>query len=285
MKKLCILFTVLIAIVSCNSNEQNKLKRYDLKSGIVEYTTTISGKVFGSTINGSGTESLYFKDWGALELKETKTTQTTTTKIFGHGNSETENTHVMNKLDNGETYLVDFDKKQIFAGRDMAMEMTKTFHPDGDAGEVGESMLEGMGGEKVGTEKFLGYNCDVWDIPGGKQWLYNGLVLKFEMKVLGITTITEATSAKFDIKVADNFFELPDFPIQKEEGYMDNEEYEEEMEDMDDKMEELSKMSFKEWKKMALADKDNEKMQQMTDEELLQTYEMMQKMLKMKQGK
>ena len=168
----------------------------------------------------------------------------------------------------------------------VAQEMTKAFHPDGNAGEVGESMLESMGGEKVGTEKFLGYNCDVWDISGGKQWLYEGLMLKLEMTMLGITTITEATSAKFDINVADKFFNLPDFPIQKEEGYMDNEEYEEDMEDMEDmdeKMETLSKMSFSQWKKMAQA--NDEEMQQMSDEELHQTYDMMQTMIKMRQGR
>jgi hypothetical protein len=239
--------------------------------------------MMGSTVSGGGTEKLFFKDWGAVELKEEESSQTTTIKIFGKGKTETENTHVINKLDNGESYLVDFEKKQIFASRNMAMDMTKEFKPDADAGKVGESMLKSMGGEKVGTEKFLGYNCDIWELSGGKQWLYKGLMLKLEMTMLGITTITEATSAKFNINVADKFFNLPDFPIQKEEGYMDNEQYEDDMEDMDANMEQISKMSFSEWKKMAQA--NDEEMQQMSDEELRQTYDMMQKMIKMRQGK
>ncbi len=283
MKKLVIILSLFIAIASCNANAQNKLKRYDVKSGIVEYETTISGKMMGSTISGSGTEKLFFKDLGALELKEIKLNQTTTIKIFGKGKTETENTHTINKLDNGVSYMVDFDKKQIYARRDLAMDMTKEYHSDADAGDVGENMLKSMGGEKIGTDKFLGYNCDLWKIPGGKQWLYKGLMLKLEMKLLGITTITEATSAKFNINVADKFFDLPDFPIQKEEGFMDNDEFEDEMEDMDDKMETLSKMSFSEWKKMAQA--NDEEMQQMSDEELHQTYDMVQKMIKMKLGK
>ncbi|NOR74905.1 MAG: hypothetical protein GQ525_07080 [Draconibacterium sp.] len=242
MKNLILILTLFIAFVSCNANDQNKLKPYDVKSGIVEYSTTTSGKMMGSTISGSGIEKLFFKDWGAVELKETESSQTTTIKIFGRGKTETESTHTINKLDNGESYLVDFDKKQIFAGRDMAMDMTKAFQPNADAGEVGENMLESMGGKKVGTEKFLGYNCDVWEFSGGKQWLYKGVMLKLEMTMLGITTITEAKTVEFEVSVPDKYFKLPDFPIQKEEGFMDNEEFEDDMEDMDANMEKLSKM-------------------------------------------
>ncbi len=103
--------------------------------------------------------------------------------------------------------------------------------------------------------------------------------------MLGISTITQATTAKFDVSVSNSHFNLPDFPIEYEEGFMDDEEYEEDQEDMEEKMDVLSEMSFEEWKKMALSDKDNDKMRQMSDEELHQTYEMMQKMIKMKQGK
>ncbi len=66
---------------------------------------------------------------------------------------------------------------------------------------------------------------------------------------------------------------------------MDNEEYEDEVENMDAKMIQLSKMSFEEWKKMALADKENEDIQQMSNQELRQTYNMMQKVIKMQQEK
>ena len=46
MKKIKILLTLLVVLASCNGNSQNKLKRYDVKSAIVEYTTTTSGKNF-----------------------------------------------------------------------------------------------------------------------------------------------------------------------------------------------------------------------------------------------
>ena len=284
MKNL-IVICLFMAFASCNGNSQTKLKRYDVKSGTVKYEITISGKVLGSTISGEGTESLYFKDWGAIELLEEKSSQTTQTNIFGIKNSETTNTHTMAKLDDGESYHVDFDKKQIFLRRDLAMDMTKTYREDGDAGEVGKNMLESVGGKVIGVEKFLGYDCELWDVMGAKQWMYKGVVLKIEMTVMGITTIKKAKTAAFNDNIADKYFQLPDFPIQKEEGFLDNDEYEEEEENMDKKIEMLSNMSFEEWKKMALADKDNAKMQNMSDAELRKTYDMLQKILKMKKGK
>ncbi len=46
---------------------------------------------------------------------------------------------------------MDFDKEMIFVNRDMAMDMTMQYHPDGDVGEVGERMLE-VWGDETGTE-------------------------------------------------------------------------------------------------------------------------------------
>ncbi len=294
MKKLNLLILLLALTISCKGNEnkdsltvtdkqENKLKRYEVKSGIVQYTSTISGKVLGSVIKGSGSESLFFRDWGAVELVEEQSNQTTNTKIFGKKSTETTNTHTMSKLDNGESYHVDFDEKQIYLRRDMAMDMTKIFHPNADAGDVGKNMLESVGGKKTGNEKVLGYDCEIWDISGAKQWMYKGVVLRLKMTLMGITTVKEATSAKFNVSIADKHFKLPNYTIQKEEGFMDNEAFEEDMEDMDAKMDEMSKMSFSEWKK--LAQENDPEMKQMSDEELKQTYDMMQKMIKMRKGR
>ncbi len=155
MYKLSFFIIFLIATFSCKENEnktadslavnsdkqETKLKRYEVKSAIVAYKTTISGKVMGSTISGSGTESLYFKNWGDLELKEAQSSQTTHSKFFGKEKKETTETHTMSKLDNGKSYHVDFDRKKILLRRDMAMEMTKAF-ADGDVNQTGKQMLE-----------------------------------------------------------------------------------------------------------------------------------------------
>lgn len=283
MKTITLFLSFVIAFINNNTAAQNKLKRYDVESGIVEYVTTTSGKVMGSTITGSGTEKLFFKDWGAVELKDTKLDQTTITKIFGNEKTETTHKHSTNKLDTGERFSVDFDNQKIYLSRDMAMDMSQTFHPEGDAGDVGKNMMESMGGKMLGNEEFLGYNCEVWELMGGKQWNYKGVMLKMEMTALGIKTVTRATNIRWNISVPEAHFTLPDFPIQKNDSYMSPEEFQSNPEERQEGMDELRDLSFEEWKE-AVTQNDPE-MNEASDEELRQTYDMMQKMLQLRQGK
>ncbi len=280
MKKLSILISLFIAITSCKGGEQNTLKRYDVKSGIVHYTTTTSGKVMGSTISGSGTENLYFKDWGAVELVEVQSTQTSEMKIFGKTKTKTDETHTINKLDNGESFTVDFDHKTITHGRDAAMEMM--MQTDTDAEDAGKSMMESMGGKKIGEEKYKSYDCEIWEIMGVKQWIYKGITLKTEATVLGITTLKEATSIEFNVSVPDKDFKLPDFPIQDVEGYMSDEEVKENIDAMDENRTQIQNLSYEEWKKMVF--QGDPEMKNMNEDDLRQAYEMMQKMMKTGKG-
>jgi hypothetical protein len=259
---------------SQNQDQDKKIKRYDVKSGIVKYKITTSGKVMGSTVNGSGTESLYFKNFGALELVEEKSTKTTKMKFFGKEKVETTNVHIMNKLDNNMSYHVNFEQQIIIQSKDLAMDMM--LQTNTDAGKAGKNMLESFGGKKIGAEIFKGYNCDIWDISGAKQWMYKGVVLKMEISIMGIKTVKEAITADFNTIISNDHFKLPNFSIQK----MD-----EESNDFEDNenLDKLSKMSFEEWKKMAT--KDDPETEKMSDKELRQVYDMMQKMIKMKQGK
>ncbi len=282
MRNLTIIFTLLLTLASCNGKAENKLKRYELKSGIVEYVTTISGKVLGSTVSGGGTEKLFFKDWGALELKESVSSQTSVMKIFGREKTETTDTHTINKLDNGDSYSVDFKNKKIYQAEDMAMEMVKNTHPDGDAGDVGRDMLVAMGGKMIGNENFKSYKCEVWEILGGKQWIYKGLMLKMEITVMGITTKTEATSIKFDVSVADSHFKLPDFPIEKTETFINNDDSEIDSKEMKEGMKAMENLTYPQWKKMVI--EGDPEMKNTSDEELRQSYDMMQKMLKLRKG-
>ncbi|SDW15017.1 hypothetical protein SAMN05444411_101163 [Lutibacter oricola] len=299
MKKLSIIIALFTIIVSCKGNEnkpadslainstksdQNKLKRYQVKSGIIHYTSTISGKVLGNTMSGTGTESVYFKDWGAIELRDEKSTETSSMKFFGKTKKETTNKRVINKLDNGEWYIVDFDRKEITATRSLPIDAITAFHPESDAGDTGKQMVKGLGGKKIGEETFMGYNCEIWEALGVKQWVYKHITLKIESTVLGVTTSKKATSIKFNISVPDSHFKLPDFPIVKQESFLSNDDIDFDMEDIDANLEKVGKLSYSEWKKMALADKDDEEMQNMSEEELRQTYDMIQKMVKMRKG-
>ncbi len=274
MKKFAIVLSIALLLVGCGKSESekavdNKYKRYPVESGIVKYKTTIKGKVMGSNISGNGESTLYFKNYGALELTEDQSTQTTEINIFGKKNKTEESNHSMTKMENvGATML-----KGV------------------DVNKVGKEMLETMGGKKIGDEKFKGYDCEVWDLNGSKQYFYKGIPLRSEVEMMGITTITEATSVKFDTKVSDSKFKLPDFEVVEIENMMgsesidemmNSEEFQDDMEDVKENMDALSKMSFKEWKKMA--QENDPEMAEMSDEELRQTYDMIQQMIKLRKG-
>ncbi len=279
MKKLSILLSLAIVLVSCSGNSQSKFKRYNVKSGVVEYKTTIVGKVLGSKITGSGVQYLYFKNYGALELSEEISSQTSVMKFFGKEKKETTESHTMNKIENGKNYIVDFDNEIITGGNIPGMMLVD----EGKDGEqTGKDMLIAMGGEKIGEASFMGYNCEVWTVMGAKQWLHKGVLLKMEMSTLGISTITEAVTVEFDVSVADDKFELPNYTIEEAEEMISSSEYNEGLDGMDDEMDKIAKMSYKDWKKSAQA--NDEEMRNMSDEELRQTYDMIQKMIKMRQG-
>lgn len=261
-----------VAKTNNENNTETQLKRYQIKSGMITYKTSVSGKVMGSTVTGSGTEELYFKNWGAVELKKADNKKVTKMNIFGQKKTDVVEEHTINKLDNGKSYSVDTKNKVIYLRRDPAMEMMKTFN-NGDVVNPGEKMLESIGGKKIGKDKVLGYTCDLWEIPGGKQWIYKGLPLKLEMTVMGITSTTEATSAKFNTSVPDKYFKLPDYPIKKVMGYQNDEEYARDKQEMKKNAQKMKNMTFAEYKAMVLKEEPNA-----TDEELKMGYQMMKKM-------
>ncbi|HFS67652.1 MAG TPA: hypothetical protein ENK67_05510 [Flavobacteriia bacterium] len=258
-----------------DQNTSPKLKRYSLKSGIVKYKSKINGKVMGSTITGNGTEEVYFKDWGAKELKKSDEKKVTHINIFGQKKTEVSETHTIDKLDNGKSYNVDLKNKVIYVQKDPALAMVKTFG-NGDVEASGKKMLESMGGKQVGKEKILGYNCDVWEIPGGKQWIYKGIPLKLQMTVMGVTTTKEATDAKFNVDVPEKYFNLPDYPIQElDTGGMSLSDEDAQIDPKDLDM--IKKMSFEDYKKMLQQD-DPEAYKQMSPNDLKMSYQLMQKM-------
>jgi len=293
MKKIAIVLSLTILLIGCGKSETEKsddnlYKRYPVESGIIKYKTTTSGKVMGSVISGKGESSLYFKNYGALELTEDKSIQTTEINLFGKKNKTEEKNHSMTKMENGMVYTVDFDQKKIHKMENIGATMLKGV----DVNKVGKEMLKTMGGKKVGTEKYKGYECELWDLNGSKQYFYKGIPLRSEVKMIGITTITEATEVKFETKVPDSKFKLPDFDIVEIESMMggesideimNSEEFQDEMEDVKENMDALSKMSFKEWKK--IAQKNDPEMAEMSDKELRQTYDMIQQMVKLRAGK
>ena len=294
MKKFS-LFILAFLILGCNDTksntltdasenteqQDNKLKRYKVKSGIIEYEITITGDVMGSKITGSGTEHIYFKDFGALELVEEQSIQTTETNVFGNTSTNTTKTHTIKKLDNGDSYSVDFKQKKIYKTQDPTMQLTRKFQPNADAGEAGEEMLKALGGKKLSNETYKDFDCEIWEIMGIKQWIYKGVTLKSVGILMGIKTTKEATNIKLNVEVDKSHFKLPDYTIVEQENLFGDVEidsdFDANLEDIDKDLNKIKNMSFEEWKKQATL--NDEEMGEMSETELRETYDMIQKMI------
>lgn len=277
LMKTILLIASLLILSQTKVSSQNQLKRYDVRSGIIEYSITISGGIMGGKVVGDGNEQLYFKDFGAVEMRVEQSESSTTVKFFGREKTETTQTHTMSKLDNGESYQADLIKQTTYASRSQTMDAFRETNTD--AGEAGRNILESMGGKLLGTETYQGYSCEIWELMGGKQWIYKGVMLKMDMTAMGIRTLKEATHIAFDIKVPEQKFELPDFPVQKADNYLTNDQFDAEMEEAAPDIEYMKNLSFEEWK--TLVQQNDPEMQGKNDEELRESYNMMQQLLKM----
>ena len=192
-----IIFTLLLAIGTLHADA----KRYEVKSGIIEYKSSGGGEMMGIKTQMSGTNKVAFKEWGAVELHQSMTNSV----VMGRE----ENIQDTIKIENGKVYVVDHEKK-VISEYDLSMLMKSQYK---DLIKSAKEMIVDMGGKKIGDETIQGYACEVWEMPQAKLWLHKGIALKTVANVMGISNTMEATSIQLDVPVSDNDLKLPDFPL------------------------------------------------------------------------
>ena len=181
-----------------------KTKRYEVKSGIVNYKITGSGNIMGvMKFEMHGHKTLYFEDYGNVEVQEI---DNTSTKM-----GRTEKQHRLVKIQDGIMYSVD-DKKKMITKGDMSQLMNGK-----DMSKMGKEMLKEMGGKKVGDGEVLGLSCEIWEAEGMKMWIHKGVTLKTENNIMGMIRKEEATEAKFGVSIPSDKLKLPDYPTQSME--------------------------------------------------------------------
>ncbi|MFT7824559.1 MAG: hypothetical protein ABXS92_07340 [Sulfurimonas sp.] len=201
------LWTALLIAFAAVTTLHAETKRYEIKSGMIEYAISGSMNMMGVTSKTTGTGKMIFKEWGNTELHS----EEKITTVMGRKEKQQE----LTKMENGTFYAVDFEEKAII-----------TFSPEmlsrSEYSDIqkGKEMLQQMGGKKIGEEKVLGYNCEVWGFMQSRIWLHKGILLKQEANVMGTKYTTEATLVKFNVKVSDEDFKLPDFPMKTMEEMM-----------------------------------------------------------------
>lgn len=201
MKKISFILVFLLVLSATYSFAD--MKRYFVKSGEVQYKITGSGSIMGMPTKLEGESFLYFKDYGSIELTKEKTTQ----DMMG----QKEIAEDITKFENGMVYSVDLEEKVIYKQK-IPIDMDDEIFQNRD-----ENSLKSIGGKKIGSDKIAGFKCDIWELSDAKMCLYKGVPLKIESIVMGVTHTQVATSAKFNISIAKNRFNLPKYPIKSME--------------------------------------------------------------------
>jgi len=192
---------LLFALILATNTLYAYAERYEIQSGIIEYTTSGGGNMMGIKTQIDGKSKTLFKEWGKVELHD----ETSKSLIMGRE----ESTHQTTKIDHDKVYIVDYAQKSI-AQYDHTMLMQSQYK---ELAKNAKEMMLSMGGRKTSEENILGYLCEVWETDHIKLWLHKGVMLKSLVMVMGNAHTTEATNIQFNISVSDEALQLPDFPI------------------------------------------------------------------------
>jgi len=210
MKKLLLFsITLIIAIVflSCGDSgkdESDSLdkesssdfqKRYGIKSGVIEYIITGSQE---------GTKTLYFDSWGMRQAEYTRS-------VLSVGGF-TKSLNLVNIIDGEFQYMINMDQNSGTKTRNPILKSIEQLKDQKGFNEFGEQMLLSMGANKIGSESFLGKDCDVYEMKstGTKLWVWEWLTLKSETKSGGININLTATRINEGGSVSAEKFKIPE---------------------------------------------------------------------------
>lgn len=190
-----IFFIVLLTIFISFTYAQKTMKRYLVKSGIIEY------KYEGSM---KGKETLYFDDYGTKEVKFTESEMT----MMGM----TQKTNAITIMDKDWVYSINLDTKTGTKMKNPAKEIFESLKNDEKKiQKFGEEMMIQFGGKRIGNEKVLGKDCEVWEIAqfGTKSYVWNYIPLKSTTEMMGMKINIIATKIDTEAKIPADKFKIP----------------------------------------------------------------------------
>jgi hypothetical protein len=200
------LFLTLI-LVSCSDNSKNESqnskkynasdfqKRYGVKSAIIEYD--LSG-------SQEGTKTLYFDDWGMRQAEYTRSVLS----VSGY----TKALNIVNIIDGEYQYIINLDQRAGTKKRNPILKQIEDLKYEKGFNGLGEQLLLKKGAEKIGTDNFLGKDCDIYEIKttGTKLWVWNWIVLKSETNTHGLNYSEVARKIDVDASIPSGKFSVPE---------------------------------------------------------------------------
>ncbi len=202
-----------VASLEAYGQEESTFKSFDIHSAMVVYDIKGDGNLTANShLTVSGRSTLLFDAWGARKLYKEKYLESTTGAV-----KNTKTIRTLYLEDYGEVYKVDFEKQKIETNENP---MTKIAITNGE--NLYQKAIEEMKekGKRVGNSSVLGYPCEEWLFKGKKRCYSRGVPIKEESTVSGIPVIKIAISIRFDINISDDAFALPEFNLDKKQGFL-----------------------------------------------------------------
>ncbi len=168
-------------------------KRYHVKSGVVEY------RLEGMR---TGTETLYWDDWGVKEARYTEVT----VNLMGVSQDVKEKLIATPDV----VYTIDQTTNSAVKTKNPGVGFFKDLNED-EMAQMSKQLLEATGGKRIGTDFVAEQTCELWDVPlsGGQECIWKGIPLSESGSLGGLQSSRVATIVVAGIEVDEKHFMLP----------------------------------------------------------------------------
>lgn len=182
---------LLLFISSMGWAQQKKVRFFDFETAIIEYT--YEG-------NETGKQMAYIDEYGWRRAEWTNTV----TKMFGQ-KTEKKEVMVYDGLDVWQWNPI------ARTGTHMRNAILESMleDPQFDPQEYAKQTMESLGFVLKGKEEVQGKNCEVWEGMASTIWVWKGIGIKTEVKLLGQKTTWTATKIETNVKVPQEKFKVP----------------------------------------------------------------------------
>jgi hypothetical protein len=172
-----------------------KERKYGIKSAIIEYD--VSGSQEGS-------RRLFFDNWGARQAEYSNTTITV--------GQFSKTANLLNITDGDWQYTINLDTKSGTKSQSQLKELKIELEGQQYFNELGEQAIIKLGGVKLGTEEFLGKECDVYEFRniGMRAWYWKWVLLKSETRSGPVSITVTARNIEEDVRVPEDRFRVPE---------------------------------------------------------------------------
>ena len=172
-----------------------KERKYGIKSAIIEYD--VSGSQEGS-------RKLFFDNWGSRQAELSNTTITV--------GQFSKTANLLNITDGDWQYTINLDTKSGTKSQSQLKELKIELEGQQYFNELGEQAIIKLGGVKLGTEEFLGKECDVYEFRniGMRAWYWKWVLLKSETRSGPVSITVTARKIEEDVRVPEDRFRVPD---------------------------------------------------------------------------